>query len=526
MPVKFEKNTYPNGSLPVDYECFGPPATKDGDFSGTMIADLGCFTQEGKDSNKYYTAHVCQHRTTKQWFAYFEWGRTGISVPNFMFIGCSSKEEAQKEYEKQLRSKNDKRGEWVTIAGHEVLRAKAGKDCYLVRPAAKRDIGLPDAKKIVHDEGIVKKATKKTRKKKASSSYDAETIKLMRDMNAGTISYTKKSIEGGHIPTQETLEKVRDLLSEAQVRVGKIGSDDISDQAKDKYLREITSIVYSMVPKVKKVGAPESEWILTSGNIQQWRFDCDAFENALHAIDTGEEVENDPFEGHNIEMKYMKEDTLEGDFIKRWLPGASANRHSHVGNMRIHNMWAFRHVDNFNKFRGKLKDIKADKSSERASFQPKEREDISSEDVKIYQTSNVAMLLHGTRSVNVPGIIREGLRLPRQLVGVVITGKMFGEGAYFATDWRKSAGYTSLPNSYWSSGSGGVKGRGAFMFISDVALGNGYIAPGPYGYLGPPSGFHSILGKAGISKVVNDEWIVYNTSQTNLKYLVEYDTVR
>lgn len=524
MSKKLPKNVYPNGHKPNDFIAFGPPATADGQFENTKIADLGCFTQDGKDSNKAYHAAVVKSKINKFWFAYFEWGRTGNSS-TFQFIECENEEEAQQEYEKQLHSKNDKRGEWITVAGHKVLRAKAGKDCYLVRPAAKRDTGLPDAKRIVHDEGIIKKSTKKTIKKKAFS-FDAETIKLMRDMNAGTVSYTRAAIEGGHIPTLETIDKVRDLLSEAQVRVGKIGSHNIADQARDRDLREITNIVYSLVPKVKKVGSPESEWILTSGNIQQWRFDCDAFENALHAIDTGEEVETDPFEGHNIQMKHMTEDTLEGDFIKSWLPGASANRHSHVGNMKIHNMWAFRHVENFNKFREKIKDIKADSTSEKASFQPKSRKDISKEDVKIYNSSNVAMLLHGTRSVNVPGIIREGLRLPRQLVGVVITGKMFGEGVYFATDWRKSAGYTSLPNSYWSNGSGGVKGRKAFMFISDVALGNGYIAPGPYGYLSPPSGFHSVLGKAGISKVVNDEWIVYNTYQVNLKYLVEFSCSR
>tara|TARA_B100001778_G_scaffold330827_1_gene333982 strand:- start:11118 stop:12719 length:1602 start_codon:yes stop_codon:yes gene_type:complete len=525
---KLPKGQYPSGHTADDFECFGPPATKDGDFSDAMIADLGCFKQDGTDTNKYYHGAVVKSKKTGDYYAYFQWGRTGSGGGDIQFYGPGSKEAAHKAFASQVSKKNDKRGEWVTIAGHEVLRAKPGKDCYLVRPAAKRVVGLPDATKIVHDDSIAKKKTtkKKTRKKKASASFDPQTIALMRDMNTGTISYAKKSIEGGHIPTQEAIDKVRDLLSEAQSRVGKIGTDDVSVQSQDRDLRELTSMVYSMVPKVKRFGAPENEWILTSGNIQQWRFDCDAFENALHAIDLGDEVETNPFEGHDIEMKYMPEDTLEGHFIKEWMPKASANRHRHVGDMRIHNMWAFRHVKNYSRFAESLKDIKAGRSPERAAFQPASRDDLSATEAKTYKSSNVAMLFHGTRSVNVPGIIREGLRLPKQLVGVVITGAMFGPGIYWADDWRKSDGYTSRPGTYYSNGDGGVKGRKAFMFIADVALGKPHLAPGPRGYTAPPSGHHSVFGKAGYSRVVNNEWIVYKAPQINLRYLVEYDTVR
>ncbi len=124
--------------------------------------------------------------------------------------------------------------------------------------------------------------------------------------------------------------------------------------------------------------------------------------------------------------------------------------------------------------------------------------------------------------MNVRGILREALRLPKQLVGVVITGAMFGPGLYFADDWKKSAGYTSLMNSYWSHGSGAIASRGAFMFAADVVLGQPFVAPQAHGYTGPPQGHHSIFGKAGHSGVQNNEFIVFDSKQHRLRYLAEF----
>jgi hypothetical protein len=138
-----------------------PPATRDGEFSGTKIADLGFFDQPvdpdaeraRRTPTSTTTPPSCSTRTTGDWYAYFQWGRTGATNPSFQFVECSSESEAQAEYEKQCHSKNDKRGEWTTIAGIKVLQPKKGKDCYLVRPMATRSTGLPSAKCIKMNEG-------------------------------------------------------------------------------------------------------------------------------------------------------------------------------------------------------------------------------------------------------------------------------------------------------------------------------------------------------------------------------------
>ena len=132
------------------------------------------------------------------------------------------------------------------------------------------------------------------------------------------------------------------------------------------------------------------------------------------------------------------------------------------------------------------------------------------------------MLFHGTRTVNVAGILQHSLKLPRQLSNVAITGAMFGQGIYWADDWKKSAGYTSADSACWSRGSGKVSNRHLFIIVGDVIAGNLWVAPRYGGYTEPPSGYHSIFGKMGHSGVQNNEYIVFNPAQINMRYLVEF----
>jgi hypothetical protein len=523
MATKLGRGVLPDSHSISDFECFGPPATQDGNFSGTKLADMGCFTQDGKDSNKYYHGAVVKSKKNGQWFAYFEWGRTGASKADFNFIECGSEDEAQREYEKQLHSKNDKRGEWTTLAGKRILQAKAGEDCYLVRPLATRTTGLPDAKKIAFNDGAKKTAVVNTTTAKITSKpkWDAQTIKLMKDMNVGTVAYAKTAVQGGNIPTQSSIDEARDILIEAKKQVKKVG-DDEQDQMNDTILKSLTNTLYSRIPKIKRVG--DVNWILNKGNIAVWDQDLDAFESALYAVDMSAANDVDPLAGFNIDMSWIDTKSELGKFIISWMPSASRNKHRDVGPMKIHNIWSVSQLAHVNEWRKKVKDIAEGKFriTERALHQPRSRTDISKEDSASYDKANVSMLFHGTRSVNVPGILRENLRLPKQLVGVVITGAMFGGGLYWADDWRKSAGYTSGYNRWGGYNSGAVAGRHAFMFVADVAIGNPFVAPGPRGYTEPPKGHHCVFGKADVSQVMNNEFITFDRAQHSLRYLVEF----
>ncbi len=531
MGHKLEKGQYPAGHGPADFKCFGPAATQDGQFDTVKICDMGCFTQDGKDSNKYYHAAVVQSNVNKSYFVYFEWGRTGAARPSFQFVQCSSEADAQQEFADQLHDKNDKRGQWVNIANIKTLQAKPNKDCYLVRPMATRCTGLPDAKTIKGNEGA--KVTSKpdpadgskTAKVKKASSIDTHTLSLMRDLNVATVSYTRGSMADASLPTQQSIEEARTILQEAQKRLIVVG-DTVEDQVADRELVQLTTVMYSRIPKKKELRAGPETWILSKNNILLWQQDLDAFESALYTTDIEEaKTDVDPFSGMPLDMEWIDPKSGLGKFLYYWWPKASGNRHSYLKDMSIKNMWKVdRHGDE-TRLRKAQDEVLKDKCKikERPLYQPNERQDLMDADLmKRWQDSNTALLFHGTRTCNLTGILRESFRLPNQLVGVVITGAMYGPLIYMADDWRKSAGYTSLSGGYYSAGSGGIKNRGAFMFACDVACGKAFVAPGPHGYVAPPVGHHSIFGKAGVSGVQNNEWVIPTKNQINIRYLVEF----
>jgi hypothetical protein len=507
--AKLTKSSYPSNHRETDFKCFGPAATKDGQFDGTMLCDMGCFTQGEVDSNKYYHAAVVQSTQNGKWYAYFEFGRVGVENPQFQFVECGSQAEAQQTYSSQLHSKNDKRGQWVQHPSlGKVLRPKEGKDCYLVRPQTTRSTGLPDARTITTVDAA--KATVVKQGKGASASFDSPSLSLLNDLNIGTISYTRSSMVNDAIPTKEAVDEARVICSEAQVIINKRG-----ENKEDKDLKELTSLLYSRIPKRKD--RSQTDWVLDATKIQGWLQDLDAYEAAIVGYNSNSVVQTTT--DYPFHLRHLAGGELR-DFVKGFFLGATRNVHSYVsGHVNILNVFEVerqrdKHV-NYSK--GVIRT-----SRETPLHQPGMRLDIDENHAKLFNNSGTWLLLHGTRTVNVGGILRESLRLPKTLSTVHISGAMFGSGIYFADDYKKSLGYTSYERGIYTSGAGGIKGRGAFMFVCDVTLGNPYVAPRSQAFAGPPNGHHSIYGKSGHSGVQNNEYIVFNTQAFNLRYLVEF----
>lgn len=133
------------------------------------------------------------------------------------------------------------------------------------------------------------------------------------------------------------------------------------------------------------------------------------------------------------------------------------------------------------------------------------------------------LLWHGSRNENWYNIIQTSLDpFPKN---VVITGKMFGYGIYFATRARKSLGYTSLQGSYWAGGSQNV----AYMGLYEVAMGEVYHTTswkGDYGNLKGKdinkfNNADTLFAHKSPGFLRNSEIIVYDKAQLNIKYLVE-----
>jgi hypothetical protein len=506
---KLSRDTLPAGHTKDDFKCCGPVAVKDGEFEGTCLADLACFNQEGKSNNKFYHGAVVESKINSNWYTYFEWGRIGYG-PSYQFYECNSKAEAEGIYSKQLHEKNDKRGRWVDSSIGKILQAKPGKDCYLVRPQSVRQTGLPDARNISNSVPSVAPAVLPNSVSKSQpNKFDDESQKLINCLKLGTIEYTRNSMVDTSLPTKEAIDEARTICSEATKIINTKGQQDVAE------LSLLTRTLYSRIPRKVSRGQRIS---LSAELIQTWLQDLDAYESAINAASPVQQTQVTEL-GFNL--RWLSPSDPIRKWVAEWFLNATRNVHSYIsGKVKIRNIFLVEKP--MDKFDRELKSIvKTDK--EYPLHQPSERVDIPQNDATIYERSGTYMLFHGTRSVNVGGILSTGLRLPRTLSNVAINGAMFGSGIYCADDWKKSVGYTSYERGIWSGGAGGIKGRGAFMFIKDVVCGNMHIPTGSRGYTSPPPGSHTIYAKMGKSGVQNNEFITFNPERINLRYLVEFE---
>jgi predicted DNA-binding WGR domain protein len=492
--TKFKKSEIPSGHTLDDFECFGPAAEKDGTFGNTKLADFGCFKQDEVDSNKFYHAAVVRSKLNGNYYTYFEWGRQGAS-PDFQFAEFDSDAAAQTAYEKQCHSKNDKRGEWYDHpALGRILRAKAGKDCYLVRAQATRVTGLPDARKICSVVPTEKKQKKNTAKK----STHKEVTSLLRDLSMGTVTYARTNFANSALPTPESIDRARKILGVAASAAGE-------------ELTQLTYDLYSLIPKAK---TKYSVWELNSSTIMQWQSDLDAFEDALQNIDSQEEELQLDFE-----LEYVDGDVRR--FIEKFVKQGTRNVHYNLnGQMKVKHAWRVNRRNAFSSLLQRVADERPSNSTKALHQIP--REDVDGQQRELFERAYTCLMFHGTRSVNVGGILKKGLILPKYLKGVSINGAMFGPGLYHADDWKKSANYCTLNSSIYSGGYGSLPGRSAFMFLNDVVLGRMHVERGWKAFTEPPRGYHSVMGLGGGGSLANNEFITYNQDSVNLRYLVEF----
>lgn len=141
-----------------------------------------------------------------------------------------------------------------------------------------------------------------------------------------------------------------------------------------------------------------------------------------------------------------------------------------------------------------------------------ERYKEKSKDIK-----NVQLLWHGTRAFNVLSIFKNGLIVPKSGGNYHITGRMFGDGVCFSDQSSKALNYSY---GYWDSSK---KDNNCYMFLAEVALGKSYVPSYANDRAYPVNGYDSVFAKANRSGVRNNEMIVYDIGQVNLKYLCEFE---
>lgn len=547
MAKKLKRKQFPSGFSASDFKYQGNPAKTQNEFGEDIgLADMACVDQFGSSNKaKYY--HVGVVSAKGKWFVYSEWGRvfSGKSwAPHFrgqdfQFIECCSEVEARQHFQKKCKEKNTKRLEQKRIGDKTIWVGRNGKDGYVVQSLATREKGLPDAYLIKDSSGIVKesKPKKKKKAKRVSTNYQKQVVELASALAGGTREYARAaSAATGVIPTLDSIKEVRDELLDAAISRISVVGNDFKKQINDKDLVDISNHVAALVPRpIPRYGTKEQRAqavILSSENILQIQQDLDAFESSLQNKELFEEAENevegiDPYQIFKSDIEWIDPSTTKGRWIKSTFESMSNNRHYYLSNrkVKIKNIFEVRRERCDKHFVEAVKQIaKKNKSKNikyKARLQPGKRSDLS--DISDYaDAANVFLGIHGTRGVNIQPILSSNLRLPKQLSGVTITGAAFGHGIYFATDWRKSYGYTGYRDSYYGSG-GTVKDRGFFMFLNDVIMGEAYMAKRVGSWSSPPNSCDSVAAFSEIATVQNDEHIIFDPNYQRIRYIIEGD---
>lgn len=140
----------------------------------------------------------------------------------------------------------------------------------------------------------------------------------------------------------------------------------------------------------------------------------------------------------------------------------------------------------------------------------------------VKKLGNVRTLWHGTRANNALSILRKGLIIPPiNGSGIQIQGRLFGSGTYASDDAKKSINYSG--GGVWDRG---PKTNHCYMFLTDIAMGREHIARSGVNYsndhIQRGGKYDSIFAEGGKAGVMNNEMIVWNPNQINLRYLCEF----
>lgn len=553
MGTKLGKKEMPAGHSASDFKYMGRPAKDQGDFGADVgLADCACVNQFGEANNsKYYHGGVVQSTKDSSWWTYFQWGRiksTGESwvggsfrEQDFQFVQCSSEADARSEFQKQMNSKNLKRLVSKDVGGVKVWTAKPDEDGYIVQSLATRTRGLPDAYGIKDSTGV---AVAKTAPKKAASGprlsrdYHAQEMSLATALLGGTKEYTRSlSKASGVVPTMDAIVQVRDSLIPAALARCAVVGHNVQDQIHDSDLQAISKMVFALVPReIPRGGLPPEQAVLNATNVLPLQQDLDAFEAALKGEDWSTETSSgntlDPDVALNARLTYLDPKSEIGTWVANTYRSMTRNRHGDLAGqtLKIRNMFAVERPDRDARFVAAVKEIakrrKANSNGDVApGLQPTKRPDLA--DVGDWAAdASVFFGIHGTRGVNVAPILGSHLRLPKSLKGVQITGAAFGHGIYFATDLKKSWGYTGY-SSRWGSGGGNIAGRGAFMFLADVAGGKFFYPRNAWGIDAEcPDRCDSVYAHPSrIASLANDEHVIFHPDHCRIRYVIEMEFV-
>lgn len=450
-----------------------------GAFSETVeYKILHCSVVEG-NSNKFYAAELQKNPSTGNYRIFTHYGRLGVTdvyeIREQTPAGTpiSNLTYAKQEFDKLVSQKLKKRSNSgstpyqyfevqvaVPKVGSTNIRGKNIGSVEVIQTTkiATADIVEPTLRRLI--DQVVE-----------------ENIHHIKTVTALTLTSSGFETPLGPV-TSTQVDKARGVLQSLQKMLKKGTLDP-----EDSMVRDSNNTYYSLIPHDFGSKIQKSDWILDEAKLIE---ENDLLDQLAAAVQMGSSIGSSTQDkisklGIDIELVTDKKDV---DRVKAYIIRSRSSNHSGVFRWEPKNVFKLRI--------------------------PKERERYEKEGVPL---GNVKELFHGSRNCNIMSIMLNGLIIP-PCNAPGVTGRMFGDGLYYADSSTKSMNY-SLGN--W----GGSRNKypNAFLFLANVALGKSHLAKRAL-YTGVPKGYNSIFAEGG-ADLINNEYIVPSLHQATMTYLVE-----
>jgi predicted DNA-binding WGR domain protein len=462
------------------------------------IVELNFFDMTGEKagthgtSAKMYHLEVQVSKDGKLYQLYSEYGPTGKVAARDWRYFAEDREAAEAEFNSIKKSK-----------------LKKG---YVEIDVAQRTLGSEEAKKQV--KAVVLKNAEVSEDVVKKPILHSETARLISTLMGATNNWVIQTLKCplGQLTNDQVNRGRQCLVAAKQI---------LSTSHDKKELLALTNQFYGLIPHNLGAGArgQMAHLLLDSvEKIDQKEYDLDTLLDAkvIGATLTSDST-YDQYKSLDTEFIFMDHSDTRFGWLNKLIQDTRAHNHNHLGKIILLNAWDVQRNGERNTFLSRAQQIAGQCGRQVIPDQMSivtKRTDVY--DPKLFEAANIIPLFHGTRSQNITGIIKQGMLIRPS--GVVICGAMYGHSLYFGKS-SKSINYTNIKSSYWA---GGNDDR-AFLFVVDCALGNQKIATGPGNYSREnikPN--HSVWARGGSSGVINDEFMLYDTNQHNIRYLLEF----
>ncbi|XP_067939303.1 poly [ADP-ribose] polymerase 1-like [Watersipora subatra] len=442
--------------------------------------------------NSYYKLQVLQHDKQQKYWLFRSWGRIGTTIGGNKVENLGSKHECILKFKELFLEKTG------NVFGSKDMVKKANKFFPL-----EIDYGQDEEEKIL---ALEKESGKTSKLDKAVQ----ELIKLIFDIESMKKAMLEFEIDMKKMPLGKISKKNLTQAYQILTNCHKL----LEEKASPARVLDMSNQFFTLIPHDFGMKKPPvlntTELINAKVEMLDNLKEIECAYNLLKSSAGGEG--KDPIDAHYESLKtkieHVDRESEDFDLINKYTKNTHAKTHSGY-TLDVDEVFTIK------------------RAGEKAGYSP------------FRDLPNRKLLWHGSRLTNFAGILSQGLRIAPPEAPV--TGYMFGKGIYFADMVSKSANYcyANHSNPY------------GLLLLCEVALGNmhelghaeyvtklpkgkhsvkgcGRTEPDPNTFHDTKDGVRIPLGPGVDSKppvpstsLLYNEYIVYDVSQLNIKYLVK-----